>query len=178
MLEDTTMALPSFERTDVALTGWMARHGVTLLRLSLGAVFLWFGVLKFFPDLSPAESLAGNTIEKLTFGVISAGTAVVILATWETLIGLGLLLGVWLRATLALLWLQMLGTVTPLFLFPDACFTHVPYAPTLEGQYIIKNVVLISAGIVIGATVRGGRLRAEADPGRADDGVAAAPRSQ
>ncbi|HSL94713.1 MAG TPA: hypothetical protein VLA35_02175, partial [Thermoleophilia bacterium] len=60
------MALPSFERTDVALTGWMARHGVTLLRLSLGAVFLWFGALKFFPDLSPAQSLAGDTIEKLT----------------------------------------------------------------------------------------------------------------
>ncbi len=172
------MALRSLERTDIALTGWMARHGITLLRLSLGAVFLWFGVLKFFPDLSPAQSLAGDTIETLTFGVISAGAAVVILAAWEALIGLGLLLGVWLRATLALLWLQMLGTITPLFLFPDACFTRVPYAPTLEGQYIIKNVVLISAGIVIGATVRGGRLRAEPDPGGADDGVAAAPRSQ
>jgi len=157
------MALPSFQRTDIALTGWMARHGVTLLRVSLGVVFLWFGFLKFFPDLSPAQSLAGDTIEKLTFGVVPADTAVVILAVWETLIGLGLLLGVFLRATLLLLWLQMLGTVTPLFLFPDACFTHVPYAPTLEGQYIIKNIVLISAGIVIGATVRGGRLNAARD---------------
>lgn len=157
------MPLPSFERTDAALTGWMARYGVTLLRLSLGVVFLWFGFLKFFPDLSPAQSLAGETIEKLTFGVVSADTAVIILAAWECLIGLGLLFGVWLRATLALLWLQMAGTITPLFLFPDACFTHVPYAPTLEGQYIIKNIVLISAGLVIGATVRGGRLRAERD---------------
>ena len=57
----------------------------------------------------------------------------------------------------------MAGTFTPLFLFPDECFTHVPYAPTLEGQYIIKNIVLISAGIVIGATVRGGRLSAARD---------------
>jgi uncharacterized membrane protein YphA (DoxX/SURF4 family) len=159
------MTRPSFDRTDIALTGWMARYGVTLLRLSLGVVFLWFGFLKFFPDLSPAQSLAGDTIEKLTFGVVSADTAVIILAVWECLIGLGLLLGVWLRATLALLWLQMAGTITPLFLFTDACFTHVPYAPTLEGQYIIKNIVLISAGIVIGATVRGGRLRAERDAG-------------
>jgi len=165
------MALPSFQRTDIALTGWMARHGVTLLRLSLGVVFLWFGFLKFFPDLSPAQNLAGDTIEELTFGGVSADTAVVILAVWETLIGLGLLLGVWLRATLLLLWLQMLGTVTPLFLFPDVCFTHVPYAPTLEGQYVIKNIVLISAGIVIGATVRGGRLSAARD----GDGASALP---
>ncbi len=157
------MSAPSFDRLDAALTGWMARYGVTVLRVSLGVVFLWFGVLKFFPDLSPAQSLAGETIAKLTFGAVPADTAVIILAVWETLIGLGLLFGVWLRATLALLWLQMLGTVTPLFLFADACFTHVPYAPTLEGQYIIKNLVLISAGLVIGATVRGGRLRAEPD---------------
>ena len=157
------MTPPSFDRVDTALTGWMARYGVTLLRVSLGAVFLWFGFLKFFPDLSPAQSLAGDTIEKLTFGAIPADTAVIILAVWECLIGLGLLFGVFLRTTLFLLWAQMLGTVTPLFLFPDACFTHVPYAPTLEGQYIIKNAVLISAGIVIGATVRGGRLRSKCD---------------
>jgi uncharacterized membrane protein YphA (DoxX/SURF4 family) len=157
------MAFPSFDRVDTALTGWMARYGVTLLRVSLGIVFLWFGFLKFFPDLSPAQSLAGDTIEKLTFGVVSADAAVIILAVWECLIGLGLIAGVFLRTTLFLLWLQMAGTITPLFLFPDACFTHVPYAPTLEGQYIIKNAVLISAGIVIGATVRGGRLRSERD---------------
>lgn len=65
------------------------------------------------------------------------------------------------RATLLLLWLQMLGTITPIFFFPQEVFTHIPYAATLEGQYIIKNIVLISAGIVIGATVRGGRLVAD-----------------
>lgn len=154
------MTLPSFDRADAALTGWMARYGVTLLRVSLGLVFLWFGVLKFFPDLSPAQGLAGDTIESLTLGVVSADVAVIILAVWECLIGLGLLFDVFVRTTLLLLWLQMAGTITPLFLFPDACFTHVPYAPTLEGQYIIKNVVLVSAGLVIGATARGGRLSA------------------
>jgi hypothetical protein len=55
----------------------------------------------------------------------------------------------------------MPGTVLPLFLLPDVCWVHAPYAPTLEGQYIIKNLVLISAGLVIGATVRGGRLIAD-----------------
>jgi hypothetical protein len=75
-------------------------------------------------------------------------------------VGLGLVFGVFLRATLLLLWLQMIGTAAPLFLFPNESFTHIPYAPTLEGQYIIKNLVLASAGLVVGATVRGGRLSA------------------
>ena len=57
-----------------------------------------------------------------------------------------------------MLYLQMLGTLTPIVLFPDEVFTRIPYVPTLEGQYIIKNLVLISAGIVVGATVRGGRI--------------------
>ncbi len=154
----------AMERIDRALTGWMARNGILILRLSLGIVFLWFGVLKFFPGLSPAQGLAARTIESLTFGRVAAETAVLVLAVWETLIGLGLTFGIFLRGTLLLLWLQMLGTITPLFLFPAEAFTRFPYAPTLEGQYIIKNIVLISAGIVIGATVRGGRLSSGAAP--------------
>lgn len=153
--------MKSFDRIDQLLTQWMACNGIFLLRLSMGIVFFWFGFLKFFPGLSPAEGLASRTIVTLSFGLLSAKTAVLILAVWECLIGLGLLSGVFLRGTLFLLWMQMLGTVTPLFLFPNECFTVIPIAPTLEGQYIIKNIVLISAGIVIGATVRGGRLSTE-----------------
>ena len=144
------------QRWDARIIGWMARHGVTWLRVSLGAVFFWFGVLKFFPGLSPATELATRTIDVLTFGTIPAGVAIHILAAWESAIGLGLIFGIAMRATLLLLWIQMLGTITPIFLFPELVFTRVPYAPTLEGQYIIKNVVLVSAGLVIGATVRGG----------------------
>jgi uncharacterized membrane protein YphA (DoxX/SURF4 family) len=140
---------------------WMARHGIRLLRLSLGGVFAWFGALKFFPGLSPAQDLAGSTIELLSLGLVPAAVAVPVLAAWEVAIGIGLLSGRWLRLTLALLWLQMLGTVTPLALFPEQCFTWFPVAPTLEGQYILKNVVLVAAGLVLGATVRGGRLVAE-----------------
>ena len=145
---------------DIRLTHWMAQNGVRLLRISLGIVFFWFGVLKFFPSLSPAEDLAARTIDVLTFGLMPASISVLILAAWECLIGLGLIFGVFMRATLFLLWLQMLGTITPIFFFPHEVFAHIPYAPTLEGQYIIKNIVLVSAGIVIGATVRGGRLQA------------------
>jgi uncharacterized membrane protein YphA (DoxX/SURF4 family) len=154
----------SYDRLDTALTRWMARNGILLLRLSLGIIFFWFGVLKFFPGASPAQSLAGETIAELSFGLVSPQAAVILLAVWECLIGLGLLFGLFLRTTLFLLWLQMIGTITPLFLFPEVCFVSVPFVPTLEGQYIIKNLVLISAGLVIGATVRGGRLVARSLP--------------
>lgn len=152
--------LRNYDRIDTALTAWMARNGIRLLRISLGVVFLWFGALKFFPGLSPAQTLAGNTISMLSFGLLAPELAVFILAVWECLIGVGLIAGYLLRATLFLLWLQMLGTITPLFLFPEQCFTVVPIAPTLEGQYIIKNLVLVTAGLVIGATVRGGGFTA------------------
>jgi uncharacterized membrane protein YphA (DoxX/SURF4 family) len=152
-----------FTRVDTRITRWMARWGVLLLRLSLGIVFLWFGILKFFPELSPAEDLVGRTFQTLTFGLIPASAANILLAVWESLIGLGLITGIFMRITLLLLFLQMAGTFTPIFLFPAEVFTRIPYAPTLEGQYIIKNLVLISAGIVIGATVRGGRVIADPD---------------
>jgi uncharacterized membrane protein YphA (DoxX/SURF4 family) len=148
---------------DARLTRWMARYGIGLLRVSLGIVFFWFGVLKFFPGLSPAEDLAARTTALLTFGLVPDPVAIWILAAWECVIGLGLIFGLFMRATLLLLWLQMLGTITPIFFFPGEVFTRFPYAPTLEGQYIIKNLVLISAGLVIGATVRGGRLKADPD---------------
>jgi len=139
----------------------MARHGVVILRVALGVVFLWFGVLKFFPGLSPAQTLATKTIDLLTFGLIPADMSLVLLATLECAIGLGLISGRLMRLTLLLLAFQMVGAASPLLLFPGEVFNASPYAPTLEGQYIIKNVVLVSAGLVIGATVRGGGLTAD-----------------
>ncbi len=162
-----------FNIVDVPLTRWMARYGVLFLRVSLGIVFLWFGALKFFPGLSPAESLAARTIEVMTFGLIPAQTSLLMLAVWESLIGLGLITGIFMRFTLLLLFVQMLGTITPVVFFPTEVFTRIPYAPTLEGQYIIKNLVLISAGLVIGATVRGGRVIA--DP---EDALSTTPSSR
>lgn len=152
-----------YDRLDRLITRWLARAGPLVLRLGLGMVFLWFGVLKFVPGLSPAQDLAARAIERVSFGLVGADVALPILPVWETLIGLGLLTGRFLRATLFLLAVQMLGTATPLVLFSSEMFTWVPFAPTLEGQYIIKNVVLIGGAMVIGATVRGGRLTAEAE---------------
>lgn len=163
-------AMAQFNQLDERITEWMAQYGPMLLRVSVGIVFLWFGFLKFFPGLSPAQELAGRTIEILSFGAVKPAASVPALAALETIIGLGLIFGLALRAVLFLLFFQMLGTLTPLFLFPSEVFTRVPYAPTLEGQYIIKNLVLISAALVIGATVRGGRMVASRR------GAASAPR--
>lgn len=143
---------------DRLLTNWMARSGILLLRISVGVVFFWFGFLKFFPGMSPAEALATDTILVMSGGLVEPWLSIKVLAVWEILIGLGLIFGVALRATLLLLFLQMPGTITPMFLFPELTFRHFPFVLTIEGQYIVKNLVLVSAGLVIGATVRGGGL--------------------
>ena len=157
---------PRLDAVDVRITGWMARHGVRLTRMALGLVFTWFGALKFVPSASPAADLASRTIERLTFGLVPPAVGLPVLAGWEVLVGVGLLLGRGLRFVLLLLFLQMTGTLLPLFLFPQETFATFPYAPTLEGQYIIKNVVLVAAAIVVGSTVRGGALHAEPEPAR------------
>lgn len=156
-----TNAIGAIDRFDRWATRMMAAHGVTALRVALGIVFLWFGALKFFPGLSPAQDLAARTIETITFGVVPPEVALPVLAAWEVAIGIGLLIGRWMRVTLLLLFVQMLGTVTPLVLFPAETWTVAPISPTLEGQYIIKNIVLVTAAIVLGATVRGGELSPE-----------------
>jgi uncharacterized membrane protein YphA (DoxX/SURF4 family) len=155
-----------FERVDLRITSFMTRTSIPALRVSLGVTFFWFGILKFFPGLSPAEGMAGATIETLTYGMITPQISVPILAMWEVAIGLGLMSGRFLRTTLFLLFAQMLGAMTPLFLFPNETFTHFPYAPTLEGQYIIKNLVLVGAALVVGSTVRSGTMFSSVRPER------------
>lgn len=142
-----------FPGFDKKLTAWMANYGLLILRISLGVVFLWFGILKFFKGLSPAEELVRNTIY-----FIDPDIFIPILAAWESLIGIGLITGKFLRVTILLLFLQMPGTALPLIILPEKVWTVFPYGLTLEGQYIVKNLVLIGAAFVIGATVRGGKI--------------------
>ncbi|MDX2162704.1 MAG: DoxX family protein [bacterium] len=142
-----------FNRVDVSVTEWMARHGITLLRISMGVIFFWFGALKLIPGGSPAEALIRQSITFLPMEWFLP-----FLAVWEMAIGLGFITGKFMRVTILLLFLQMPGTVSPVFLRPDLVFAQFPFVLTLEGQYIVKNLVLISAGLVVGATVRGGGL--------------------
>jgi uncharacterized membrane protein YphA (DoxX/SURF4 family) len=142
-----------FSKFDKKLTDWMANYGLLILRISLGIVFLWFGLLKFFEGLSPAEDLVRNTVY-----FVDPDFFLPVLAAWESLIGIGLITGKFLRVTILLLFLQMPGTALPLLILPEKVWTVFPYGLTLEGQYIVKNLVLIGAGLVIGATVRGGGI--------------------
>ena len=140
-------------RADKWVTAWVAHHAIAVLRISVGVVFFWFGVLKFVPGLSPAEDLAARTISALTFGIVGPAVSLPVLATWECAIGVALVCGRCLRFALPLLFLHMCGTVTPLFLFPGETWARFPFAATLEGQYIIKNLVLVSAAWVVYAAV-------------------------
>ena len=132
-----------------------------MLRVSLGTIFVGFGVLKFFPGVSPAEELVTRTTDILSLGLLPAGAGIVMVAALECAIGLGLISGRFLRLTLLLLGFQMVGAMSPLLLFAGDLFSGPYHAPTLEAQYIIKDVVLVSVGLVLGATVHGGRIVSE-----------------
>jgi uncharacterized membrane protein YkgB len=138
-----------FDRVDHTISGFMRQYGHVVLRVSVAVVFIWFGALKFFPGLSPAVELVKRTVYWFPPDVFLP-----ILAAWEVLIGVCLLVRPLVRVAILLLFLQMGGTFLPLVLLPDATWTRAPYAPTLEGQYILKNLVIIGAALVIGSTVR------------------------
>lgn len=116
------------------------------MRIALGFVYFHFGILKFFPDLSPAELLAGQTIMRLTGGLLSASDALFILAIMEVALGVALILNVWMRLAFVVFVFHMIGTFSPIFVLPELAFKIFPFAPTLEGQYILKNVVFVVAG--------------------------------
>lgn len=143
---------------------WLSRRALQLLQWSIGIVFFWFGALKFFPGLSPEEAIGAKTIVTLTFHIFTERHAAIILAVLETVIGLGLLTGFFPRFVLLLLFFQMLGTFTPLFLFPNETFQHVPYAPTLQGQFIIKNLILLSAAAALAGASKGDSLKPPKNP--------------
>lgn len=145
-----------WNKVDTAIAGWMARHGVWLLRMALGVIFIWFGALKAF-GMSPAQDLVANTVYW-----VESDWFVPLLGWWEVAIGVGLLFRPLIRPAIALLFLQMPGTFMPLVLLPEVCFTRFPLGLTLEGQYIVKNLVLIAAALVVGGTVRSRLERAEA----------------
>lgn len=115
-----------------------------ILIISVGIVYLWFGVLKFFPDLSPAESLARKTIDLLTLGIIPSKVSIILLAIWETSIGIMLSLNIYRRIAIPLAMLHIVLTFTPLLFFYDEIFVNGAFIPSLLGQYIIKNIIIFS----------------------------------
>ncbi len=132
------------------LIDWLSDNAIHFLRIGLGIVFLWFGALKLVPGLSPAEGLVIKTVSCVVDPVWFLPT----LAYWECAIGINLLINRFMAITLVGLMFHMGGTFMPLFTCPEAVWNQFPYALTLEGQYIIKNSILISAALVVGGTVR------------------------
>ncbi len=144
------MSLPSrLNKVETEIIDWMAVNGIKLLRISIGIIFFWFGFQKFFPGISSAEDIATRTIDVLSFGLVKAPYSMPILAIWESLIGLGFIFAKYLKATIILLYAQMAGTIFPLFVFPEETFYMIPLVPTIEGQYILKNIIIITAAMVI-----------------------------
>ena len=129
---------------DSLLIDSLNKWSLLVLRLSLGVVFIWFGALKPFGD-SPANDVIVKTIYWFDPDIF-----IPILGYWEVLIGICLLYTPLIRFGLLLLALQMPGTFLPLILRPEICFLNFPFELTLEGQYIIKNLVLIGAAMVVG----------------------------
>lgn len=132
--------------------------GITVLRISVGLVFLWFGFLKFFENVSDAEDIAAKTISWLTLDTVKPAVSMPMLAVLECFIGLGILTKKYMKFVIPVLYFQMAGTLLPLLIFPEKTWKYAPFVPTLEGQYIIKNSILISAGIVLGVISKGGKL--------------------
>jgi uncharacterized membrane protein YkgB len=147
----------ALRRLGASVARWLTRHSVALLRASVGLIFLGFGALKFVPGLSPAEGLVHQTVSALTFGLIPEGAGLLLVAALETVIGLSLLTGWFVRLGLALLGLTMAGILSPLVLFTDRLFAGPFNAPTLEGQYVLQGVVLLAAALVIAARPQGRR---------------------
>ncbi|MFF3974981.1 DoxX family membrane protein [Streptomyces rubiginosohelvolus] len=127
-----------------------ARVSPTVLRICVGLVFAWFGVLKFIPGASAAEGFATGAMTEMTMGLIPAPACLLLLAVLETGIGLALLTGFLIRWALAAFFLHMAGVFLSLLVLPDAAW-NTAGVPTLEGQYVIKNIVLVAACLHLAA---------------------------
>ncbi len=147
-LEDRLINRLGLEPLDRRIAGWMQRNGLFVLRIGLAVVFIWYGILKPL-GMSPAAELVRRTVY-----FVPPDLFIPILGWWEVAIGIGLLFRSLNRTAIFLLFLQMPGTLLPLVLLPEVCFTQIPWGLTLEGQYIVKNAVLIGAALVVGGTVR------------------------
>lgn len=154
--------MKTLSRIDAGIHGWLRAHSITLLRVCVGLVILLFGLLKFFPDVSPAEELTIKTTDALTFDLVPGHIAIVIVAGLETVVGTLLIAGRFLRLAIYLLAGQLIGILAPLVLFTGRLFAGPHNAPTLEGQYVMKDIIIVAAGFVVASTLPG--LVPGADP--------------
>ena len=137
------------------------RFSIPGLRISLGLCFLWFGVLKFIPDCSPACEIAATTIQRLSFGLLSETVSIYSLAAFESLIGLSLIFKIKLNFSLWMLIGHLLFTFSTFIVVPEMVTGEKSFSLSIEGQYVIKNIVLIFAALTIFARTGQSHLRDE-----------------
>jgi len=142
------------DRLDEKAIWLMSRYGILALRISLGVIFVWFGVLKVIGD-SPVYDLVASTVY-----LVPPELFVPFLGFWEIAVGLGLLTGLALRLTLIFFLMQMAGTFLVLVVKPEVAFQGLnPLLLTTEGEFVVKNIVLISGALVVGSTIRRRELK-------------------
>ncbi|HYS34945.1 MAG TPA: hypothetical protein VEO01_04790 [Pseudonocardiaceae bacterium] len=143
-------------RADVrmAVDGWLERYSVLLLRVSMGLVIFGFGFLKYFPGISPAQALVLKVNHALTFGLMPDRVTLILFATVESIIGLSLITGWGLRVIIYPLAVWAIAILSPIVLMPGELFGGPDHAPTLEGQYVLKDIILLAGCLVIAAHVR------------------------
>jgi uncharacterized membrane protein YphA (DoxX/SURF4 family) len=163
-----TRTNPRLERLGATAHRWLVAYSIDGLRVSLGSVFLGFGALKLFPGVSPAANLVATTTHILTRGLIPGSDALIGVGVLECVIGLCLISGRALRPALCLLGVQLVGILSPLVLLAPRLFSGPHNAPTLEGQYVLKDVVFVAATLVLAATLPGGALRSRSEPPAGD----------
>lgn len=141
-----------------AVNRWLMRYSISALRISMGAIAFGFGILKYFPGVSPAQDLVLATTHLLSLGLVPAvvptGLAMALVATLECTIGVLLISGRWLRVAVCLLTVWLAGIISPVVLLPGRLFAGPDHMPTLEGQYVLKDLILVAATMVIATTVR------------------------
>lgn len=142
----------TLERFDRFVIDSSTKYSQTFARLSLFAIYFWFGSLKVIGS-SPANPLVQRLLEQ-TMPWITFDTFIILFGVLEALIGLLFLIrNAWIsRLTIALMWLHMATTMLPLFVLPQIAWSG-PFVPTLEGQYIIKNIALIALTIQLASTM-------------------------
>lgn len=139
---------------DDRLIGFVQRNSVAWLRIALALIFAWFGALKVF-GVSPVADLVARTLPFLPPEV-----AVRSIGSLELLIALGLLTGWAIRVTMLLFFTQMAGTFLVLVLEPNLSFQHGnPLLLTTMGEFVVKNLVLITAGLVVAGNITPARQR-------------------
>ena len=125
------------------------KYAMKLLFSSIGLIYIWFGALKFFAGYSPAEQLAGETLDTITFHLLDKQILLWGLAGWELLIGVFFFLRIKSKMILGLMLLHMAGTLLPIILFPEQVFNRPPFGFSIVGQYIMKNLVFIFAALIV-----------------------------